>query len=60
MKKKTNYRKKAIRLLKAEKKLYTYQELSAQLDCHITTIRRWIVTEKINTVYAKYVIDKLQ
>ncbi|MFA6217951.1 MAG: hypothetical protein WDL87_09920 [Candidatus Omnitrophota bacterium] len=47
-----------IRGVKIEKG-YTLWELSRIIDVHISTLERWLKTERINKVYAQLVRDKL-
>jgi len=47
-----------IRGVKTEKG-YTLYELSRIIDVHISTLDRWLKTERINKVYAQLVRDKL-
>jgi hypothetical protein len=47
-----------IRGVKIEKG-YTLYELSRIIDVHISTLERWLKTERINKVYAQLVRDKL-
>ncbi len=47
-----------IRGVKTEKG-YTLYELSRIIDVHISTLERWLKTERINKVYAQLVRDKL-
>jgi transposase len=42
-----------------EQKGYTLHELSKILDIHITTIERWLKTQRINKVYAQWVKTRL-
>ncbi|TBR19626.1 hypothetical protein EPO66_00620 [bacterium] len=47
-----------IRRIKEEGR-YTLYDLSKRLDIQVTTIERWLRTNRINKVYAKVVRDKL-
>ncbi len=47
-----------IRRIKEEGR-YTLYDLSKRLDIQVTTIERWLKTNRINKVYAKVVRDKL-
>jgi len=47
-----------IRQIKAEKN-YTLYDLSKKLDVQVTTLERWLKTNRINRVYASWVVDKL-
>jgi hypothetical protein len=38
---------------------YTLYDLSRKLDLHISTIERWIKTNRINKVYAQMIKEKL-
>jgi hypothetical protein len=38
---------------------YTLYELSQQLDVQVSTLARWIKTNRINRMYAKIVREKL-
>ena len=38
---------------------YTLYDLSKKLDLQVTTIERWLKTNRINKVYAKLVREKL-
>lgn len=42
-----------------EEKGYTLYDLSKQLDMQVTTIERWLKTNRINKIYAKIVKEKL-
>ncbi len=42
-----------------EERDYTLYDLSKKLDLQISTIERWLKTNRINKVYAKLVRDKL-
>jgi len=39
---------------------YTLYDLSKRLDIQVTTIERWLKTNRINKVYAKLVREKLE
>jgi len=38
---------------------YTLNELSRQLDVQVSTLSRWLRTNRINRMYAKIVSEKL-
>jgi transcriptional regulator with XRE-family HTH domain len=38
---------------------YTLYELSQQLDVQVSTLSRWLKTNRINRMYAKIVREKL-
>jgi len=38
---------------------YTLYDLSRKLDLHISTIERWLKTNRINKVYAQMIKEKL-
>lgn len=38
---------------------YTLHELSQQLDVQVSTLSRWLKTNRINRMYAKIVREKL-
>ena len=38
---------------------YTLYELSRRIDVQVTTLERWLKTNRINKLYAKTVRDKL-
>ena len=39
---------------------YTLHDLSIKLDIQVATLERWLRTERINRIYAKYVREKLK
>lgn len=39
---------------------YTLHDLSKKLDIQVSTIERWMKTNRINKVYAKLVEEKLK
>ncbi len=43
-----------------EERRYTLYDLSKRLDIQVTTIERWLKTNRINKVYAKLVREKLE
>jgi hypothetical protein len=47
-----------VRKVKLEKK-YTLHDLSKLLDVQVTTLERWLMTNRINRVYAQMVKEKL-
>ncbi|MBN2190429.1 MAG: helix-turn-helix transcriptional regulator [Candidatus Aureabacteria bacterium] len=38
---------------------YTLYDLSRKIDVHVSTIERWMKTNRINKIYAKMVKEKL-
>ncbi|MEW6170429.1 MAG: hypothetical protein AB1472_02575 [Candidatus Omnitrophota bacterium] len=42
-----------------EERRYTLYDLSKKLDIQVTTIERWLKTNRINKIYAKLVREKL-
>lgn len=47
-----------IRKIKEERG-YTLYDLSKRLDLQVTTIERWLKTNRINKVYARLVRERL-
>ena len=47
-----------LRHYKEENK-YTLRDISKRLDIHISTLERWLKTERINKVYAEMVRERL-
>lgn len=43
-----------------EERRYTLYDLSKKLDIQVTTIERWLKTNRINRVYAELVRKKLK
>ncbi|MDD5747205.1 MAG: helix-turn-helix transcriptional regulator [Candidatus Omnitrophica bacterium] len=48
----------SLKQLKQERG-YTLYELSRQLDVQVSTLARWLRTNRINRIYAKIVCEKL-
>jgi transcriptional regulator with XRE-family HTH domain len=48
-----------IRRLKEERR-YTLHDLSRRLDIQIATLERWLKTNRINRLYARFIKDKLK
>jgi len=48
----------SLKKLKQERG-YTLYELSRQLDVQVSTLARWLKTNRINRMYAKIVCKKL-
>lgn len=48
-----------IRRIK-EDRSWTLHDLSKRLDLSVSTIERWLKTDRINKVYAELVREKLQ
>jgi transcriptional regulator with XRE-family HTH domain len=42
-----------------EERGYTLYDLSRQLDVQVSTVARWLRTNRINRMYAKIVCEKL-
>ena len=42
-----------------EKNGYTLHDLSKSLDIQVSTLERWLKTDRINKVYAKMVRERL-
>ncbi|MCK9554749.1 hypothetical protein M0R36_02900 [bacterium] len=53
--------KKLMEKIKAvkEERGYTLYDLSRITDVHVSTIERWMKTNRINKIYAKMVKEKL-
>lgn len=47
-----------IRQLK-EARRYTLYELSKKIDIQVTTLERWLKTNRINRIYARMVRERL-
>lgn len=43
-----------------EERRYTLHDLSKKLDIQVTTIERWLKTNRINKVYAELVRERLE
>ena len=57
-----NQEEDVIRLLRKikDENGYTLCDLSRKLDFQVTTIERWLRTNRINKIYAKVVFDRLR